>query len=231
MSQPLATVPMMSKMPIRASSPALVDAGIPWSCAAGMKCVPIRPFVDQPQIQNVPKRIQNVRLRVFSRNAPIATRAALWVGGAGLGVGPLAPYAVVPMSLGWSRSSHQTKGTSSAAKTVVTAAAQRQPGPSARLAMAGRKISWPVELAAEKTPITTPRFFTNQRLATTAPKTSASEPVPMPIANPHSSQSCHGLVITSVRPLPSATRVRDAATTRRMPKRSISAAAKGAVRP
>ena len=54
---------MMSKTPIRASRPALVVAGMPWSWAAGMKWVPISPLVDQPQIQNVPKRIQKVRLR------------------------------------------------------------------------------------------------------------------------------------------------------------------------
>ena len=71
-------------------------------------------------------------------------------------------------------------------------AAQRQPGPSASLAMAGRNTSCPVELAAEKTPTTRPRCRTNQRLATIAPKTSASEPVPTPTAKPHSSQSCHG---------------------------------------
>ena len=97
--------------------------------------------------------------------------------------------------------------------------------------MAGRKTSWPVELAAEKTPITTPRCLTNQRLATIAPNTSASAPVPMPTAKPHSSHSCHGLVITRVRPLPTATRASEAATTRRTPNRSISAAANGAVRP
>ena len=59
--------------------------------------------------------------------------------------------------------------------------------------MRGRNTSWPVELAALNTPMTTPRWRTNQRLATIAPKTRASDPVPMPTAKPHSSQSCHGL--------------------------------------
>ena len=97
--------------------------------------------------------------------------------------------------------------------------------------MAGRNTSWPVELAAEKTPITTPRCRTNQRFATIAPKTSASDPVPMPTAKPHSSHSCQAEVITSVSPEPTATSASDAAATRRTPNRSISAAANGAVRP
>ena len=61
MSQPEATVPTMSKMPISASREADVVSGIPWSCAAGMKCVPISPFVDQPQIQNDRNSAQNVQ--------------------------------------------------------------------------------------------------------------------------------------------------------------------------
>ena len=53
----------------------------------------------------------------------------------------------------------------------------------------------------------------------------------MPTAKPHSTHSCQGEVITRVRPEPTATSVSDAATTRRTPKRSIRAAANGAVRP
>ena len=88
-----------------------------------------------------------------------------------------------------------------------------------------------MELAAENTPITRPRCRKNHRLATTAPNTRASEPVPMPTANPHSSHSCQALFITRVRPEPTATRASAAATTRRTPKRSMSAAANGAVSP
>ena len=152
--------------------------------------------------------------------------------GAVAGVGSSsAPYAVVPTSAGPSRSTHQTSGTSSRANTLTRPAAHRQPGPSASCAIAGRNTSWPVELAAEKTPTTTPRCRTNQRLATIAPKTRASEPVPMPTAKPHNSHSCQALVITRVSPEPTATRASAAATTRRTPKRSIRAAANGAVRP
>ena len=55
---------MMSKMPIRASSPAAVVCGMPWSWAAGMKWVPIRPLVDQPQIQKVRNSAQKVQRRL-----------------------------------------------------------------------------------------------------------------------------------------------------------------------
>ena len=53
----------------------------------------------------------------------------------------------------------------------------------------------------------------------------------MPTANPHTSHSCQGLVMTRVRPEPTATRASDAVTTRRMPNRSMRAAANGAVSP
>ena len=138
---------------------------------------------------------------------------------------------MVPTAAGESARSSSTSGTSSSAKTATSPAAQRQPGPSARWAIAGRNTSWPVELAAEKTPTTTPRCLTNQRLAMIAPKTRASDPVPTPIAKPHSSHSCQASVITRVSPDPTATRSNEAATTRRTPNLSISAAAKGAVRP
>ena len=97
--------------------------------------------------------------------------------------------------------------------------------------MAGRKTSCPVELAAEKTPMTIPRCSTNQRLATIAPKTSASDPVPIPTAKPQRSHSCQAAVMTRVSPDPRATSSREMGTTRRRPKRSIRAAANGAVSP
>ena len=54
----------MSKTPISASRLAEVVSGMPWSCAAGMKWVPIRPLVDQPQIQKVRNSAQNVQRRL-----------------------------------------------------------------------------------------------------------------------------------------------------------------------
>jgi hypothetical protein len=66
---------MMSKIPIRASRPAEVVAGMPWSWAAGMKWVPIRPLVDQPQTQNVRNSAQKVQVRLASRSVLSATAA------------------------------------------------------------------------------------------------------------------------------------------------------------
>ena len=48
---------------------------------------------------------------------------------------------------------------------------------------------------------------------------------------PQSSHSCHGLVITVVRPLATPTTTSAMATVRRTPKRSMKAAANGAMRP
>ena len=194
----------------------------------------MRPLVDQPQIQKVPNRIQNVFDRALSRRVPSASAAAppdAGEAGAGTGVPSSAPYAVVPTWAGESRSTTHVTGTNSNANPATRAAAKRHPGPAARAAIAGRKTSWPVELAALKTPTTTPRWRTNQRLAMIAPNTRASDPVPTPTAKPQSSHSCHGLVITRVRPEPTATRASATATTRRTPKRSMRAAAKGAVSP
>ena len=85
--------------------------------------------------------------------------------------------------------------------------------------------------AAEKTPVTRPRWVWNHRFATIAPSTRAIAPVPMPMQTPHSSQSCHGCVIRVVSPLATPTTTRAAATVRRTPKRSMKAAANGAVSP
>ena len=183
-------------------------------------------------------RHQNVALRLLSFRIRIAIRA----GGSVLGVlgGATGPRRVVLRAVrrgadvgGDCRAAPpSTSGTSRRAKTQTSPAAQRQPGPSASCAIAGRNTSCPVELAAENTPTTTPRCRTNHRLATIAPKTRASAPVPMPTANPHSSHSCHGAghhqrqAGARARPAASAT-----ATTRRMPNRSIRAAANGAVSP
>ena len=68
-------MPRMSKIPIRASSPAAVVCGMPWSWAAGMKCVPIRPLVDQPQIQKVRNSAQKVQRRLTWRRVRRASRA------------------------------------------------------------------------------------------------------------------------------------------------------------
>ncbi len=95
----------------------------------------------------------------------------------------------------------------------------------------GRKISWPEAEAAVRTPVTRPRRSVNQRLVTVAAKASAMEPEPRPTSRPQQRISCQADSIQTVAPEPSAMTVRATATTRRMPKRSMSAAAKGAVNP
>ena len=56
-------------------------------------------------------------------------------------------------------------------------------------------------------------------------------PVAVPLTTPQRRKSCHGSVIPSVRSDETAMTASAAETTRRMPKRSTSAAAKGAPRP
>ena len=79
--------------------------------------------------------------------------------------------------------------------------------------------------------MTSPRRATNQRLAMVAANTMAIEPVPSPISRPQVSISCQPWVTKIVSPLPAATRTRATLVTWRMPNRSISAAANGAISP
>ena len=67
--------------------------------------------------------------------------------------------------------------------------------------------------------------------ATVAAKTSAIEPVPIPTQTPQSSQRCHGWVIKTVVAALSATKVSAVMMTLRTVKRSIKAAANGAIKP
>ncbi len=82
MSQPLKTVPMMSKTPMTASSEAAAVMCIPWSWAEGTKWVRIRPLVEAPQIANEPASSQNGPVRAAS-NRTRRVRAAAPVVGAG----------------------------------------------------------------------------------------------------------------------------------------------------
>ena len=66
---------------------------------------------------------------------------------------------------------------------------------------------------------------------TVATRASAIEPVPSPTSTPQQRTSCQLAVMNTVSPLPAATTSSAAVTTRRIPKRSISAAANGAVSP
>ena len=185
----------MSKIPISASRLAEVVSGMPWSCAAGMKWVPIRPLVDQPQIQKVRNSAQNVQLRLASRRvrhgdpagpAPRRSTAARRTPAARL----VAPR---PTSEGRSRSTRSTTGTSSSANTATSPAAHRQPGPCGQVRDRGQEDQLSGGAGRGEDPVTTsPRCRTNQRLATIAPKTSAIAPVPTPTGTPQRNQSCQG---------------------------------------
>ncbi len=102
---------------------------------------------------------------------------------------------------------------------------------SVRPARIGRKINCPVAPAAVRMPITRPRRATNQRLAMVAAKTRAIDPVPTPTSRPQVISSCHPDWTKIVSPLPAATRTSATLTTLRIPNRSISAAANGAITP
>ncbi len=109
--------------------------------------------------------------------------------------------------------------------------AERQPQCSIIQAATGRKASWPVAELAVSMPTTSPRRATNQRLATTAPSTSAVMPVPRPSIRLHSTNSCHSCeaIVTSAMPRP--TSASPVQITARRPQRSISTAANGPIRP
>src|SRR5207248_3131596 len=156
--------------------------------------------------------------------------AALWVRG-GAGSGSVAPYAVVPTSLGWSRSKKYTRGTTERAVAETVSAAVRQPCAAVSDASTGRKASWPVAPPAVSTPVTTPRWATNHRPVTVATNDMAIEPVPSPTRTPQHRTSCQLAFMNTVSPLPAATSSNAEETTLRIPQRSISAAANGAVSP
>ena len=71
-----------------------------------------------------------------------------------------------------------------------TMAPIRQPAATARAVRNGKKMSWPALVLAPKIPMTRPRSFTNQRVATVGPRTLATSPVPRPDSRPNSSVSC-----------------------------------------
>ena len=106
-----------------------------------------------------------------------------------------------------------------------------QPYEPERAVSPGKKTNWPVAAAAVNPPTTNPRRLTNQRFATVAANTNAIEPVPIPTITPHVRTNCHGACTNVVKNAPVLTVVNAAITTLRTVKRSINAAANGAVNP
>ena len=68
---------MTSKTPITASRLAAVTSAIPWSIDAGIRCVPMSPLVDAPQMKKLPPRSQKSWERTPSRNPAKALRIGL----------------------------------------------------------------------------------------------------------------------------------------------------------
>ena len=167
---------------------------MPWSCAAGMRCAPISPFVDAPQMKKVRKRIQKLRVVATSRSTASApsdspsrnllrphrdTIADCTDFGA-----TSAPYGRRPMLSGLSRSSHAASGISAATMPATISTAARHPHRAVTCASIGRKTSCPVDALAVRTPSTVPRRATNQRFTTVAASTTATSPVPTPMPEP-----------------------------------------------
>ena len=120
-----------------------------------------------------------------------------------------------------------TSGTTASAAAATISDAQRHPWCSVTSATTGRKISWPVALAAVSTPVTRPRRASNHRVATVATKPIEIDPVPTPTSTPHSSTSCQLAVMNTLSADPAAMSISAAESTGRTPNRSIRAAANG----
>jgi hypothetical protein len=109
--------------------------------------------------------------------------------------------------------------------------AERHPSDSATRARTGKKSSWPVAVLAVSAPITRPRRALNQRVTTTAPRTRATMPVPMPTRRPQSTTRCQGLLIAVARSRAAARIDMAKAMVRRTPMRSAMAAQNGPISP
>ena len=210
----------------------------------GTKCVPIRPLVVAPQIAKPATSAQNVRaVRGLAQGVdrqPSGARPGRGGHLVGLvdrrvrarlgGLGAVRLHAAGRTGCRAAPAAREVRRPGRPPRSPATRA--RHPACSATTATTGRKTSWPVALPAVRMPVTRPRRLTNQRCATVAAKTSAIDPVPSPIRTPQVSTSCQ-LACTNTREpgRRAATSTGRTAVTRRIPNRSISAAANGAVSP
>ena len=88
--QPDAMVPISEKSPMTETRPAAMVTPMPWSCAAGTKCVHIMPLVVAPHTAKLPARIQNCRSFSEVRNT-LMVRAAALRSATGFGTKAVAP--------------------------------------------------------------------------------------------------------------------------------------------
>jgi hypothetical protein len=89
----------MSKTPMSASRPAAVTWVMPWSWAAGMRCVETSPFVVAPQMKKLPASSQKVGERQASRSPFTAARKGL-LGRSGTGTSTAEPSGRRPICAG-----------------------------------------------------------------------------------------------------------------------------------
>ncbi len=200
-----------------------------------MKCVPIRPLVVAPQIAKPAAKAQNVRTLAARLRTCRARIAALGEssesGDLATAAGSSAPKGRTPTSAGEFRSQRSTSGTTASAPAAMSKEAPRQPGFWASAAINGRNTNCPAALPAVRMPMTRPRLLANQVLAMVAANTRAMEPVPRPISSPQVSRICQDWFTKTVNADPSPMRHRASEVTFLMPKRSMRAAANGAVKP
>ena len=118
-------MPTRSKTPITASRLAAVTSDMPWSIAAGIRCVPMSPFVVAPQTKKLAVRSQNVDVREASARPPIAARKGFCctIGGSST----TAPNGRSPISAGLSRRKSATSGSVKARATIETVSAGGAP--------------------------------------------------------------------------------------------------------
>ena len=201
-----------------------------------MKWVAISPLVGAPQIAKPPPAAQKVRVRAASARVATARRAGPGpapgaIGSPGATGVPAGAPGATPRSAGRWAGAAAPAGSRPGGRGHHPSEADRHPDRSLIQASTGRKVSWPVALAAVRTPMTSPRRRTNQRLARMATKTRAIDPVPRPISTPPQQDQL---------PAPGDGDAQTAAgrdqqgrrwSTARTPKRSMRAAANGAVSP
>ncbi|MNY17241.1 hypothetical protein D3C86_1505470 [compost metagenome] len=219
-------------MPINASRPAACTSSMPWSPHSAIRCVPTRPLVVKPQMKNVANRNQKVvvleaRARAPNVAANMPVRGATGAGGA---CGSL-PNGTRPTLAGRSGTSHQASGTIAAAAAATVHTTRVQSPEDAKVARMGRKTRVPLAVLAVSRPIIRPRCLVNQRFTIVAPSTDATAPELKPENTPQLISKCQGSVMYALTALEADIRISAVISTRRKPKRSIAAAAKGPTSP
>ena len=214
-----------------ASRLAARTSGMPWSCAAGMRCVPMRPLVDAPQMKNVAVSSQKSRERTPSPSAARATRA-------GLAPPPAAGSTRSPPNGGCRGrpAAREEQGDDREWRRP-----RRRPSRASRLAShdrrmiaarSGRKTSCPVAVLAVRRPIARPRRADEPSVDDGGaehqrhhPAAGAHQETPRP------ARAATAGVTWVARATPVASSVRAPSVVRRMPRRCMRPPANGPINP